>query len=125
MPAAASKLPIRPQDAYLVTHAEEAASNYLERQCIRCERRESTIYSTNGSVGMEAVRTMRNANLAQRRAERSAHITVDGVRGGCSEPQLRWWLPAPALLAIPMPSLLVSEVFTETASSMVLRKCGS
>ena len=46
-------------------------------------------------------------------------------RQACSEPQLRWWLPAPALLVIPMPSLLVSEVFTETASSMVLRKCGS
>ena len=83
MPAAASKLPIRPQDAYESgTHAEEAASNYLERQCIRCERRQSTIDSTNGSVGMEAVRTMRNANLAQRRAERTEHTTVHGVRGG-------------------------------------------
>ena len=43
----------------------------------------------------------------------------------CCEPQLRWWLPAPALLVFSMPSLLVSEVVTETTSSMMLRKCGS
>ena len=43
----------------------------------------------------------------------------------CCEPQLRWWLPALALLTIVMPSLLMSEIVTETTSSMVLRKCGS
>ena len=46
-------------------------------------------------------------------------------RQACCEPQLRWWLPAPALLVLSMPSLLVSEVVTETTSSMMLRKCGS
>ena len=43
----------------------------------------------------------------------------------CCEPQLRWRLPALALLTIMMLSLLMSEIVTETTSSMVLRKCGN